>query len=274
MTPPDVAAETQATDALARICGDTLVEVARRKAEMPLDLLKSKLKEKKPPRGFGRALMHATAQGGFGLIAEIKKASPSGGLIRPEFDPPSLARAYADGGAACLSILTDGPHFHGSVHDLKAARDAVDLPVLRKDFILDPWQVYESRAVGADCILLIMAALDDALAIELERIARTLSLDVLVEVHSQRELERALGLQTKLIGVNARNLKTLQTNLATVEELAPFVPPDRFIIAESGLRSNADLKRMSAIGVNAFLVGESLMRQTDVAAATRALLHG
>ncbi len=261
-------------DALARICGDTLAEVARRRRETPIEQLKAQLKGASPPRGFGHALMETTATGRFGLIAEIKKASPSGGMIRPDFDPPALAKAYAAGGATCLSILTDGPHFHGSPQDLKAARAAVKLPVLRKDFILDPWQVYESRAMGADCILLIMAALEDQQAVELELIARKLSMDVLVEIHSRRELDRALGLQTKLIGVNARNLKTLKTDLSTVEELAPFVPPDRFIVAESGLRVHADIQRMAALGVRAFLVGESLMRQDDVTAATQTLLNG
>ncbi|MDA8248852.1 MAG: indole-3-glycerol phosphate synthase TrpC, partial [Rhodospirillales bacterium] len=181
---------------------------------------------------------------------------------------------YRDGGATCLSVLTDAPHFQGSPDHLKAARAAVDLPVLRKDFILDPWQVYESRAMGADCILLIMAALEDARAIELETIARTLDLDVLVEVHDAAELQRALGLQSKLLGVNNRNLKTLRVDLATTIELAPHVPPDRFLIGESGLRSHADLVRLAALGVHCFLVGEHLMRQPDVALACRTLLDG
>ncbi|MCW3473738.1 indole-3-glycerol phosphate synthase TrpC [Rhodovastum sp. RN2-1] len=259
-------------DALARICADTRAEVARRKAATPLETLRSRVSSAEPPRGFGRALMDATACGRLGLIAEIKKASPSGGLIRPEFDPAALARAYKQGGATCLSVLTDAPHFQGAPEHLKAARAAVDLPVLRKDFILDPWQVFESRLMGADCILLIMAAITDAQAVELEELARALDMDVLAEVHDQRELDRALGLQTKLIGINNRNLKTLKTDIATTLELAPQVPPDRVVIAESGLRAHADLQRLVDICVHCFLVGESLMRQQDVAAATRVLL--
>jgi indole-3-glycerol phosphate synthase len=261
-------------DALARICADTLAEVARRKAEQGIEALRAKIHAAPPTRGFGAALMAATADGGFSLIAEIKKASPSGGLIRPVFDPPALAKAYQDGGATCLSVLTDGPHFQGSPADLKAVRAAVKLPILRKDFILDPWQVYESRQMGADCILLIMAALTDPQAVELERLARALDMDVLVEVHDAAELQRALGLQSKLLGVNARNLKTLKTDLETVIALGPQVPPDRFLIAESGLRTHEDLQRMARIGVHCFLVGESLMRQEDLTAATRTLLHG
>jgi indole-3-glycerol phosphate synthase len=265
------ATETGA-DQLARICADTRLEVSRRREAQPLDSLRHKAMAASPPRGFGRALMDVTAAGRFGLIAEIKKASPSGGLIRPDFDPPALARAYREGGATCLSVLTDGLYFLGSTEHLKAARAAVDLPVLRKDFILDPWQVYESRAMGADCILLILAALTDSQAVELEQLARALGMDVLAEVHNQPELERALGLQTKLIGINNRNLKTLQTDLNTTLELAPMIPPDRFLIGESGLRTQADLQRLAGIGVHCFLVGESLMRQPDVTAATRELL--
>jgi indole-3-glycerol phosphate synthase len=261
-------------DALARICDDTRAELARRKAALSTEALRARCAAARPPRGFGQALMTATAGGGFGLIGEIKKASPSGGLIRPEFDPAALAVAYKQGGATCLSVLTDAPHFQGSPDHLRAARAAVDLPVLRKDFILDPWQVYESRAMGADCILLIMAALSDECAIELEVVARSLDMDVLVEVHDQEELTRALGLQTKLIGLNNRNLKTLRTDLGTTAELAPMVPPDRFLIAESGIRGHADVRLLAGQGVNCFLVGESLMRQPDVARATHDLLHG
>ena len=259
-------------DVLARICDDTRAETARRKAAKSLDAIRAKALAAKPTRAFGPALMEATAAGGIGLIAEIKKASPSGGLIRADFDPAALARAYAEGGAACLSVLTDAPYFQGSPEHLKAAREAVSLPVLRKDFILEPWQVYESRLMGADCILLIMAALTDEQAVELESIARGLDLDVLAEVHDRRELDRALGLQTKLVGINNRDLKTMETNLATTEELSSHVPPDRFLVAESGIRTHADILRLRAVSVHCVLVGESLMRQHDVAAATKALL--
>jgi len=259
-------------NALTSICQDTLAEVERRKRDLPLGQLRDLAAAAPVPRGFRAALERTSAAGRFALIAEIKKASPSGGMIRPEFDPASLARAYAEGGATCLSVLTDEPHFHGLPEHVRSARAAVALPVLRKDFMLDPWQIHESRMMGADCILLIMAALADDQAVELEQIARALGMDVLVEVHDAAELQRALGLQTKLLGINSRNLKTLKTDLATVFELAPQVPPDRTIVAESGLRDNADLRRLAGIGVNCFLVGESLMRQPDVAAATRALL--
>jgi indole-3-glycerol phosphate synthase len=260
---------------LARICADTLAAVARAKVATSIDTLRYEIGIRHDaPRGFGSALKHAVADGRYGLIAEIKKASPSGGLIRPDFDPPALARAYRDAGATCLSVLTDGPHFQGSAADLMAAREAVDLPVLRKDFILDQWQVYESRAMGADCILLILATLTDTQARDLEELARCLDMDVLAEVHDRRDLQRALGLQTPLIGINNRNLKTLVTDLATTDELAPLVPPDRFLIAESGIRSHADLQRLAAVGPHCFLVGESLMRQPDVEVATRTLLTG
>jgi indole-3-glycerol phosphate synthase len=260
-------------DVLPRICANTRMETAARKSRVPLEALRQQIASRgDQPRGFGAALKDATVRGKYGLIAEIKKASPSGGLIRPDFDPASLARAYRDGGAACLSVLTDERFFQGSPEHLRAARAAVDLPVLRKDFILDPWQIYESRAMGADCILLIMACLTDAEARELEALARHLNMDVLVEVHDKRELDRALGLETSLIGINNRDLRTLKTDLATTMELAPLVPPDRFLVAESGIRDSDDLRRLSAVGPNCYLVGESLMRQDDVAAAVRALL--
>ena len=261
-------------DALARICADTRAETARRQHATSLATLRARIATTPDaPRGFARALRQAAAAHGLGLIAEIKQASPSGGLIRPQFDPPALARAYQAGGATCLSVLTDTPHFQGATEHLVAARAAVPLPVLRKDFILDPWQIYESRAMGTDCVLLILAALDDAQAKDLEAIAIELGMDVLAEVHNREELHRALRLQTPLIGINNRNLKTLQTDLAVTEELAADLPPDRFLVAESGIRAPADITRLATAGARAFLVGESLLRQADVTAATRALLR-
>jgi indole-3-glycerol phosphate synthase len=261
-------------DVLASICADTRAEVARRKAQTSQQDLQHRIAhmKKTPPRGFGHALKEVCASGRFSLIAEIKKASPSGGVIREDFDAATLARTYAAAGATCLSVLTEKPHFQGSIEDLVAAHNAVKLPVLRKDFILDPWQIYESRAMGADCILLIMAALTDAEARELELQARLLDMDVLAEVHDERELERALGLMTPLIGINNRNLKTLQTDMETTIRLAPEVPVDRFLVTESGIGTHDDLVRLAEVGVRAFLVGESLMRQPDVGVAVRALL--
>jgi indole-3-glycerol phosphate synthase len=272
MMSPASPTDTELADQLVRICDDTRAELARRKAVVPLEAIRAQALAADPPRGFGHALMQHTNAGGIGVIAEIKKASPSSGLIRADFDPPALARAYEQGGAACLSVLTDAEHFQGSPEHLRAARAAVKLPVLRKDFILDPWQVFESRAMGADCILLILAALSDEKALELEAIARDLEMDVLAEVHDAEELPRALGLQTKLIGINNRDLKTLRTSLATTRELSPHVPPDRFLIAESGIRTHADVEYLLGVGVNCFLVGESLMREADVAAAVRTLI--
>lgn len=266
------AADLTELDVLARICADKRQQVAERRAKTSIENLKSRAASAPPTRGFGSALKEKTAGDGFGLVAEIKKASPSGGLIRPDFDAAALARAYLAGGATCLSVLTDEKHFQGSPEHLIAARKAVDLPVMRKDFILDPWQVYESRAMGADCILLIMAALSDQQARDMEALARSLDMDVLAEVHSADELDRALGLETNLVGINNRNLKTLEVNLRTTLDIAPLVPPDRFVIAESGIRRHEDLQMLSATGVKCFLVGEWLMRQPDVTAATRQLL--
>lgn len=258
-------------DVLARICADKLLEVEARQSAKPLERLKSEVKDASPPRGFGRALMDATLNG-TGLIAEIKKASPSGGLIRPDFDPPSLARAYEAAGAACLSVLTDEKYFQGTTAYLQAARAAVALPVLRKDFMLTEWQIYESRAMGADCILLIMAALEDDQAHDLGEMARTFGMDVLVEVHDEAEMQRALALQTPLLGINNRNLKTMVTDIATTEALAKLCSPDKFLISESGIKTNDDIVRLRKAGVLSFLVGESLMRQEDVEAAVHSLL--
>lgn len=261
-------------DVLREICEVKRQHVAARKDALPLSELETRAATASPVRGFAAALLRARANNEFGLITEIKKASPSKGLIREDFDPATLAKAYAAGGADCLSVLTDGPYFQGHDDFLMAARDVVTLPVLRKDFILDPYQVVESRSLGADCILLIMAALGDQQAAELEATARQYSLDVLVEVHDAAELERALRLETPLIGINNRNLKTLEVDLSTTGALAPGIAEDRLIVAESGLSSRGDLDHMAAMGVTTFLVGEALMRQPDVAAAARALRHG
>ncbi|BBK42887.1 indole-3-glycerol phosphate synthase [Allostella vacuolata] len=262
------------SDVLARINAEKRQHVARCRLERPPAAVEAAARAQAPTRGFAGRLRAVADSGRPALIAEIKKASPSKGLIRPDFDPPALARAYREGGATCLSVLTDTPYFQGRDEDLVAARAAVDLPVLRKDFMIDPYQVAEARALGADCVLLILAALEDALAGELADAARAWGMDVLIEVHDRPELERALRLPFGMIGINNRNLKTLVVDIKTTEELAPLVPRDRFLVAESGLFSPADLARMAAVGARAYLIGESLMRQADVTAATRALLSG
>ncbi|MBI3451763.1 MAG: indole-3-glycerol phosphate synthase TrpC [Rhodospirillales bacterium] len=258
-------------DVLARICADKRVEIARRKRQLPIAAVEAAARAAPRPRGFA-ARLAAIAKGRPALIAEIKKASPSKGLIRADFDPPELARAYAAGGAACLSILTDTPYFQGRDEDLTVARTAVDLPVLRKDFMLDVYQVLEARALGADCILLIMAALADAEACDLAAAAQALGMDVLTEIHDAGELDRALAVPGALLGINNRNLRTLKVDLATFETLAGRVPADRFLVAESGIKTPADIARLSPAGARAFLVGESLMAQRDVAKRTHELI--
>jgi indole-3-glycerol phosphate synthase len=261
------------TTVLDRILDATRAEVARRKAETPLAAIETTARAQQPPRGFADALARKAATG-HALIAEIKKASPSKGLIRADFDPPAHARAYEIGGAACLSVLTDGPFFQGAEEYLVSARAACALPVIRKDFMVDPWQVTEARAIGADAILIIVAALDDGAMAEIEAAAIEHGMDLLVEIHDEGELERAVRLRSRLIGVNNRDLRDFSVDLGRTEALAGRMPADAQIVAESGLATKADLDRLAAAGVRRFLVGETLMRQADVAVATRALLTG
>jgi len=259
-------------DILQKIAAYKRDEIAAAKRARPLAAVERDAKAAEAPRGFLRAIERRLAGGDYALIAEIKKASPSRGLMRQDFDPASLAMAYQAGGASCLSVLTDQRSFAGALDHLRQARAATSLPVLRKDFMYDPYQVTEARAYGADCILIIVAAVNDSCAAELEAAAAAFGMDCLLEVHDESELQRAIRLKSKLIGINNRDLKTFHTTLATCERLASLIPPDRIIVGESGIFTPQDLARLAKAGISTFLVGESLMRQSDVAAATRALL--